>query len=31
MVMKPVVNEERYERVINDHLYALVDEYKMNP
>jgi len=31
MVMKPVVNVERYERVIKDHIYALVDTYVMNP
>ena len=31
MVMKPVVNQERCERVINDHIYALVDAYTMTP
>ena len=31
MVMKPVVNIDRYERVMNDHVYSLVDEYTMNP
>ncbi len=31
MVLKPVVNEERYERVIKNHIYALVDTYVMNP
>ena len=31
MVMKPVVNEERYDRVIQDHIYAMVDEYVATP
>ncbi|MCP3926548.1 MAG: acyl-CoA dehydrogenase [Desulfobacterales bacterium] len=31
MCMKPVVDLEKYDRVINDHIYSLVDSYVMNP
>jgi acyl-CoA dehydrogenase len=31
MIRKPAVDEARYERVLNNHVYALKDVYEMNP
>jgi acyl-CoA dehydrogenase len=31
MISRPAVDEERYERVWRDHVYALKDAYEMNP
>jgi acyl-CoA dehydrogenase len=31
MIRKPVVDDERYDRVWRDHVYALKDAYEMNP
>jgi acyl-CoA dehydrogenase len=31
MIRKPAVDEARYERVLNNHVYALKDTYEMNP
>ena len=31
MIKRPVVDNERYERVLNNHVYALKDTYEMNP
>jgi acyl-CoA dehydrogenase len=31
MIRKPVVDDERYERVWRDHVYALRGAYEMNP
>jgi acyl-CoA dehydrogenase len=31
MIRKPVVDSERFERVWNKHVYALVDAFEMNP
>lgn len=31
MYKKPVVNEERFERVMNDEIYSLAGAYEMNP
>ena len=31
MIRKPAVDEARYQRVLNNHVYALKDTYEMNP
>jgi acyl-CoA dehydrogenase len=31
MIRKPAVDDVRYHRVWNDHVYALKDQYEMNP
>jgi acyl-CoA dehydrogenase len=31
MIKRPVVNRERYEKILNENVYALVDKYVMNP
>ncbi len=31
MIRKPEVDDERYERVWREHVYALKDTYEMNP
>ena len=31
MCMKPVVDLEKYDRVIKNHIYSLIDSYVMNP
>lgn len=31
MIKKPVVNMERFERVLKEHVYSLIDTYHMNP
>jgi len=31
MIKKPVLNMERFEKVLNEHVYSLVDTYEMNP
>ncbi len=31
MIKRPVVDNERYERVLNNHVYAQKDTYEMNP
>jgi acyl-CoA dehydrogenase len=31
MIKRPVVDNDRYERVIENHVYALKDSYEMNP
>lgn len=31
MLFKPVTNTSRFERILNDHVYALKDSYEMNP
>ena len=31
MIRKPVVNQEEFDKVLNDYVYAEKDAYKMNP
>jgi acyl-CoA dehydrogenase len=31
IIRKPAVDEARYERVLNNYVYALKDTYEMNP
>lgn len=31
MIKKPVVDMEKFEKVLNEHVYSLVDTYEMNP
>lgn len=31
MIKSPVANKERFEKIYNEHVYALKDQYKMNP
>ncbi len=31
MIKRPVVNKERYEKILKENVYALVDKYVMNP
>jgi acyl-CoA dehydrogenase len=31
MIRKPAVDEARFQRVLDNHVYALKDTYEMNP